>query len=167
MEGRQMGALGKTETTFERRVAELVDQFGKSYPTYQYAFVDFIVEHLTDLSRSFEGDFQQVMLLAILGQRRLKAQIMAGRPGRALAPTTAVSASRLADVTGIPRETVRRKLATLKDRGWIEQEPDGSWSLISDTSGEDMPARRDLAELDVRGRMRVARLVAVLELLGR
>ena len=53
-----MGALGKTETTFERRVAKLVDQFGESYPTYQYAFVDFIVEHLTDLSRSFEGDFQ-------------------------------------------------------------------------------------------------------------
>lgn len=162
-----MGALGKTETTFERRVAKLVDQFGESYPTYQYAFVDFIVEHLTDLSRSFEGDFQQVMLLAILGQRRLKAMSMAERPGRGPAPSTAVSASRLADVTGIPRETVRRKLATLKDRGWIEQEPDGSWSLISDTSGEDMPARRDLAELDARGRMRVARLVAVLELLGR
>lgn len=162
-----MGALGKTGTAFERRVAQLVEQFSKSYPTYQYAFVDFIVEHLTDLSRSFDGDFQQVMLLAILGQRRLKVMSMAERPGCGPVPSASVSASRLADVTGIPRETVRRKLATLKDCGWIAQEPDGSWSLISDESGEDMPARRDLAELDARGRMRVARLVAVLELLGR
>lgn len=154
---------GKTDTAFERRVAQLLDQFGRDYSTFQYSLVDFFAEHLTDISRSFGGDFQQVMLVAIMGQRRLHTLRSAGSDVAPSRQAMSMTASRLADITGIPRETVRRKLVLLKNRGWIEQDPDGSWTLVTDQGDADLPVRRDLAELDLRGRARTARLVAALE----
>lgn len=156
---------GKTDTAFERRVAQLLEQFDRDYSSYQYSLVNFVAEHLTDLSRSFDGDFQQVMLVAIMGQRRMHSLRNTGSDGRATRQAMSMTASRLADITGIPRETVRRKLALLKNRGWIDQDPDGSWALVTDQGDADLPVRRDLAELDRRGRERTARLVAALEAL--
>jgi DNA-binding IclR family transcriptional regulator len=43
---------------------------------------------------------------------------MSASPGR-------INTQSIADSTGIPRETVRRKLQLLIDRGWIERTPDG------------------------------------------
>jgi DNA-binding IclR family transcriptional regulator len=66
-------------------------------------------------------------------------------------------------VTAIPRQTVRRKLALLQQRGWVEQLPDNSWTLRhrDGISG----ARVDLAEVDQRAIDRVARLFTDLETL--
>jgi hypothetical protein len=154
------------ETSQERRAAALVEKFGEDYQTYQYAFVDFLVEHLTDLSRSYGGDFQQIMVLAIIGQRRLHARHDREDTGGSKDGAMAISASRLADVTGIPRETVRRKLALMHAKGWLTQGPDGSWSLAVDEGGRDLPVRRDHAAFDMRARWRIARLVAALERVG-
>jgi predicted transcriptional regulator len=146
-------------------MAQLLESFEIHYPRYQYSFVEFFVEHLTDLSRTFDGDFQQIMLLAILGQRRLN-ELRRTRDGEeASIEGMSITASRLADVTGIPRETVRRKLALLEDRGWIAQASDGSWSIVIG-DGDERPVRRDLAAFDDRARRRVARLVAALEALA-
>jgi hypothetical protein len=152
-----------TDADLESRVADLLEGFGQNYATYQYAFVEFLVEHLTDLSRTFRGDFQQVMVLAIMGQRRLNELRRVGGSNETPAGGMAISASRLADVTGIPRETVRRKLSLLRDRGWVVQGLDGLWSLVDDGDELESPVRRDLAALDGRGRLRVARLVARLQ----
>ena len=76
-----------------------------------------------------------------------------------------ISASRLADVTGIPRETVRRKLASLQADGWIERTDDGSWRLKIE--GGEARAQRDLAELDARGIRRGARLLTALGAIGK
>jgi hypothetical protein len=155
------------ETSKERRAAALVEKFGADYQTYQYAFVDFLVDHLTDLSRAYGGDFQQIMVLAIIGQKWLHAihdNVAASELGSG---ALAISASRLADVTGIPRETVRRKLALMQAKGWIRQGPDGAWSLAVDESTKDLPAYRDHSEIDMRARWRVARLVVALESVGR
>lgn len=161
----QQMSNGKTDTASERRVAQLLEQFDRDYSSYQYSLVNFVAEHLTDLSRSFDGDFQQVMLVAIMGQRRMHSLRNTGSDGRATRQAMSMTASRLADITRIPRETVRRKLALLKNRGWIDQDPDGSWALVTDQGDADLPVRRDLAELDRRGRERTARLVAALEAL--
>lgn len=155
-----------TVTKRDRREAALIENFGQDSPNYQYAFVNFLVEHLTDLSRSYGGDFQQVLVLAVLGQRRLN--VLRSLPSRdMLEPAkTAITASRLADVTGIPRETVRRKLELLQRRGWVTQGADGAWLLAADSEGQDLPARRGNADLEIRARKRIARLVAVLETVG-
>ncbi len=161
-----MAEADGTESPQEGRVAILVENFARDPREFQYAFVNFLVDHLTDLSRSYGGDFQQIMILAIIGQRRLN--VMRGLPGSEVPQpeTMAITASRLADVTGIPRETVRRKLALLERKGWITQGADGAWSLIADPEGQDLPVRRDHAAFHQRASRRIAQLVATLETVG-
>ena len=148
----------------ERRTEALADRFLEEYPRYQYALVEFLVAHLTDIARAFDGDLQQPLILAVIGQVRLRAMRQAEEAGDASPPPRdmAITASRLADVTGIPRETVRRKLKLLEARGWIARRPDGAFYLVADDSGDDVPARRHFQEQDKRTRRQVARLVAEL-----
>ena len=148
----------------DRRVELLAVRFAADYPRYQYAFVEFQVAHLTDISRAFDGDLQQALILAVIGQVRLRARKRADGAGETLPPPEelSITASRLADVTGIPRETVRRKLALLGKRGWIAQRSDGAWHIVADASGGEVPVRRHFAAQDARNRRQVARLVSEL-----
>jgi DNA-binding MarR family transcriptional regulator len=148
----------------DRRVEFLAQKFAEDYPSYQYAFVEFLVAHLTDIAKAFDGDLQQALILAVIGQVRLRARRQAEVSGDALPPPEdlSITASRLADVTGIPRETVRRKLKLLEARGWIARRPDGAVYLVADTSGRDVPVRSHFADQDERSRRQVALLVAEL-----
>jgi hypothetical protein len=153
----------------KKRTDQLVQLFQNDFVRYQYEFIEFLLGHLTDMSRTFRGDLHLPILLGLIGQARLKEVRAVMKDGRDLHSihhsATTISASRLADVSGIPRETVRRKLAALKSKGWIEQTDQGSWFLTVDPDGMDSRARRDLAGLDERSLMRVADFVAGLEVL--
>lgn len=155
---------GKAGSPKDRKV-EVGAALRRNYRGYQYRFVEFFVEHLADVSQVFRGDLQQVMVLAIIGQVRLSALGAATAAGDDAAriphEKLSISASRLADVTGIPRETVRRKLALLERRGWIVRSPPAGWRLAVD--GDDVPARTALSDLDERAIERVARLFTDLE----
>ncbi len=149
-----------TASTSPTRAAIVSEVFAENYPVYQYRFVEFLTEHLSDASRTFRGDLQQMLVLAIIGQVFLNTYIHRqtnASPG----PQGTITASRIADVTGIPRQTVRRKLEMLKARGWIGQLPDASYQLVWRT--DTTQARVDLAELDRRGIDRVAELFCNLE----
>lgn len=138
--------------------------FEAQYHAYQYNMVEFITEHLADLSRVFRGDLQEMMVLAIIGQlllRARKAELSHPEEASLRRIETTITASRLADVTGIPRQTVRRKLKSLEARGWIERVGDASYQLA--VRNGDSPARRDLAEVDQRSIERAARLYHSLE----
>lgn len=77
-------------------------------------------------------------------------------------PTPTISASRLADVCGIPRETVRRKLKLLEQRGWIRhEEGEQVWTIRMD--GGAAQACMDLMDLDRRGLHRMTKMYAELE----
>lgn len=157
---------GVRVTKRKARADELSEAFRENYRDYQYRFVEFFVEHLSDVSRAFSGDLQQAMVLAILGQVRLRAvrEAMAGgEPLAAKMQGDGTTASRIADVTGIPRETVRRKLDALRRKGWVVQEEDRLWRIEVDPDGAGAAARRDLAGVDERALHRIARLVADLE----
>lgn len=158
---------------FRTRAEAVQGQLEENYAPLQYRFVEFLVEHLTDVSREFGGDLQQAMLLAVIGQVYLHALLRSGRDfqdfssgqGDGQIVTPFITASRMADVTGIPRETVRRKLARLEQKGWIEQLPDGAWRLkIAATTGV-AQAREGLEALDRRSIARIARLYAGVEML--
>lgn len=153
----------KEDSARERRVMELVARFGENYSEYQYIFVNFLVEHLGELSRLYRGDMQQVLLLAIIGQRWLSAMNRNGNPSQVMAVESSITSSRLSDVTGIARETVRRKLFQLKENGWLKQDENGAWFLVVDDDGMSLPVRRDHANFDQHARQRIARLVASLE----
>jgi hypothetical protein len=60
-------------------------------------------------------------------------------------PCNALSIS---DVTGIPRETVRRKLAKLLELGWVEKTPDELY-VVSDAIGDVFAAFDDSQAYDL------------------
>jgi DNA-binding MarR family transcriptional regulator len=146
--------IGKPE-----RSVNFQNEFVKNYVMFQYTYVQFFTEHLADCSRRFDGDLQQMLILSIIGQSYLSRYInIEGHPEN---PPAAMSASRLADVCLIPRETVRRKLKILEDRGWIKQDGEQSWTLVSD--GDAVVAGADLMDLDKRAIKRLARMHATFE----
>jgi DNA-binding transcriptional ArsR family regulator len=125
----------------------------------QYHYVQFLTEHLADCARVFSGDLTKVLVLAVLGQRHIEAQTSVQKD-RASGPSGAMSASRIADVTGLSRETVRRKLGALSDLGWVEQGADRRWRIVVADGASTL--RRDLKDLDRRGLQRLARLYCAL-----
>jgi hypothetical protein len=169
--GRKEAALGHSQKrssprgSQSSRIDEVAEGFEHHYREYQYRFVEFFIEHVSDVGRPFNGDLQAVLVLAVLGQSWIKAAQAATADGmlpEALpAERLGTSASRIADITGIPRQTVRRKLEALEKRGWIIRDADGSCRLAS-TNGETV-VKRDLSEIDRRALLRVARLFADLE----
>jgi hypothetical protein len=123
---------------------------------FRYHLVEFITEHLIDVSQTFDGDLQQVLVLAIVGQVHVNQLLKAGINHGETAHS--ISASRIADITCIPRQTVRRKLETLQKRGWIEQDDQHCWYIV--VRGGAAVAQSDLAHLDARGILRGTRLAA-------
>lgn len=131
----------------------------RNYPQVQYAFVEFISGHLADVSRVFKGDLQFPVLLAVIGQATIEGYVAATKAGvrtQDIEPRSlGLTSFRLADATGIPRETVRRKLLEMKRRGWLERRGN-LWVLVFE--GDRAKLLEDLGDLDRRGLERLARL---------
>ena len=142
-----------------KRAAPVLDAFERNYAQVQDHYVQFLTEHLADCARTFSSDLTKVLVLAVLGQRHTEAQTAAHRDKAAGQPS-AMSASRIADVTGLPRETVRRKLDALSDLGWVAQGADRRWRIAAVDGTSTL--RHDLKDLDARGLQRLARLYASL-----
>ena len=157
---------GERDNPDDKRIEATADALASSYLDTQYHYVQFLSEHLADCAAAFEGDLDSVLIMAVLGQRRLtiareKPDLNQPDPAR-----VAMSVLRIADVTGIPRETVRRKLEGLRRKGWIERHPRFGWYVSGTNSGSS--ARDDLRDLEVRSYRRLARLhVRLSEILGR
>ena len=149
------------------KAADIEARFRADYPTYQYHFVEFFTEHLADCARAFGGDLQEMLVLAIIGQMHLKAHLdgqnASAGVNRLKPRSPQITASRIADASGIPRETVRRKLAKLADRGWVQKETAGAWSLVK--TDNTVKARDGLSDLDSRAITRIAGLHARLQTL--
>jgi DNA-binding transcriptional ArsR family regulator len=122
--------------------------------------VQFFCEQLADLARVFDGDIPCVMVLAVLGQHQLRGMLAQSDP-KLVAAAFPTNASRLADATGIPRETVRRKLRKLEELGWIESDGAGGWKLV--VADTDAQARIDLKQTEDRSIRRICTFVARFE----
>lgn len=127
----------------------------------------FSVAHLSDLRRQI-GGLDDALLLAALGLGPVGEMARnGGKPrgaevpasGTRRAPEVATKAKRLSDLTGIPRETVRRKLQAFHRRGWVEQRDDRTWRPSPDAN-EGVKVASDLAGANVLFLTRLARLVA-------
>lgn len=117
------------------------ENFGKIWPVH----VDGFIRLLSSLRAAFDGDLDSVLILAVVGSAVLPRhkmptditykQFLAGEARREL--TTPLNTHSIAQITGIPRETVRRKISRLQAKGWVVRNSKGHWSI-----GDD--ARRDL-----------------------
>jgi DNA-binding transcriptional ArsR family regulator len=87
----------------------------------------FFLDYLKNLYREFDGDLALVIVLAEIAHHSTSGCFTPGPgSGPAMRPPAAdglssCSAYSLAAATGLPRETVRRKIARLSDRGWVEK----------------------------------------------
>lgn len=160
---RKGASAGARSGTGSPRVAQIEAALYANYARYQYCYVDLFAENLADVSRVFKGDMQMAVLLGIIGQMTLQAATTASLVGKALtdfpSERRGITTFRLADATGIPRETARRKLVAMERMGWLER--DGSIWLLA-VSGTESAARRDLGELDARAVKRVAQFLAAM-----
>jgi hypothetical protein len=101
--------------------------FGRIWPVHTDAFCELLVT----LRRHFGGDLDRMLVLAVIGSRTLSRgriddmcydDFMEGE--RADEPA-AINLQSVADYSGIPRETVRRKLQDLEQSGWITRSDKG------------------------------------------
>lgn len=98
--------------------------FGKIWPVHVERFSELLIT----LRQHFGGDLDLMLVLAIIGSRTLHARRAEGlsygdfsngaRSDVALYP---INLQSVAECSGIPRETVRRKVRELEKLGWIER----------------------------------------------
>jgi hypothetical protein len=99
--------------------------FSTIWPVHVEAFAQFLIA----LRRDFGGDLDMALILAVIGERRYARRTSREVPtyerlgatdGR-VTGTVSINSYSIAEYTGIPRETVRRKVTALIDHGWIER----------------------------------------------
>jgi len=99
--------------------------FAEIWPVHMEGFVRLMLI----LRQAFGGDLDQMLILAVIGERKLARRASAAEPRYDRLGYTdlhdpeslAINAHSLSEYTGIPRETVRRKVAALIERGWVER----------------------------------------------
>lgn len=107
------------------------EKFGQIWPVH----VDALIAFLTRLRAAFDGDLDAALIMAVIGS----AAIPRGRVPDDLSYSafrkmekrdkysSPVNTFSIAQITGIPRETVRRKLIQMERRGWISKDEQGYW----------------------------------------
>jgi|GEM_PF-799630 len=147
--------------------------FAERFVEAQYSWTSMLLDHLV-ATRQRIGDLDTALILGVVGLSTLGAArrdlqqvppgTMPDHAGNSLPAGTMINAHSLAAITGIPRETVRRKLSSLAKAGLIEQLPTGAWCLAPDDRGG-ARARADLHDLTrdaIQGLARVyARLASL------
>ena len=133
---------------------------GANCATAPYHCVQVLAGHLTDCRKTLGGGFVDLMMLAVPGRHLLQ-----GRQKREACDTGAteriwIPALRLPDVTGVPRESVRRKLKQLADRGRVTQGPARGWGLAG--SFGMVPVRIGPGDFGRRGLQRLGKLMTAL-----
>jgi len=132
---------------------------------------DFFLPYLRDLYRTFDGDIALALVLGEIGHASTRRFTEGGRRDAldlaeadlrqllgSLRPCNALSASL---ASGVPRETARRKVQELAQRGWIA-EHDGGWVATAKAGETFVPAfNREQA------RRLLATARRLIELLGR
>ena len=137
----------------------LKQNFGRIWPQHVAALTQFLI----DCRRCFEGDIELFLLLCIIGDRTFSARH--APPDMSFETWNEkkldhirreeINVQSLADFSGIPRETVRRKLNILVQKGWVERDERG---FISATE----KAKRDLAPLTMSSLVYLTRMKATL-----
>jgi hypothetical protein len=120
------GIPGAAAMPFDQDI--LRAHFGSIWPVHNDAFCELLVA----LRRRFGGDLDRMLVLAIIGSRNLSRGGIDGmcydrfmsldHPKDERAP---INIQSIADYSGIPRETVRRKVRDLERLGWIVRRDKG------------------------------------------
>jgi hypothetical protein len=102
----------------------------ENYVKFQHEFIEFLFAHLVDMRVIFEGDLDALLIFISVSRYYLRDE--RANPGMnedEIGANRHLTLSRIADLTGIPRETARRKLKQLESRGLLEKGQHDNWRL--------------------------------------
>lgn len=124
--------------------------FGKLHALH----VEALARHLIECRRVCDGDLDLFLVLTIIGERTFSAhnapesmtheQFLSGSVVET--PASAINLQSIADYSGIPRETVRRKIEILVKKGWVVRD-EHRFVTATDKANESL---RGLTESTVR-----------------
>lgn len=111
------------------------EAFRRAFGLIAFAMNRHLAQHMRRLGRELETDLDAAFVwatLAHLNALKLAAPRagpldLSGSGDLLRAELNPVRLTDVAQVTGLPRETVRRKLMLLRDRGRVERLADGRW----------------------------------------
>lgn len=127
------------------RAVEIERYLQNNFPTAYLRWLNFILDYMITARRTFEGDLDALIILGVIGQRAHRSRLLGTQSG-AGAPDLQTNASSISETTGIPRQTVRRKLAAMEAKGWITIDQVGKVSIAFNANGEST-AGHDLRDL--------------------
>lgn len=100
--------------------------FGRRHAQHVAAFT----RHLIECRQAFDGDLDLFLVMTIIGERTFpvrnapeimsQTEFLHGNVEDTAA--AAINQQSIADYSGIPRETVRRKIDTLVEKGWVKRD---------------------------------------------
>lgn len=107
-------------------------RFGQVWPVHVEGFTRLLIL----LRKQFEGDLDMMLVMAVISEATLPKHLL--RDGFSYGELLQgkgqqvnkqdINTQSIAAYSGIPRETVRRKLERLADKGWIERNSNGGWT---------------------------------------
>lgn len=113
------------------------ERFDAAFGKVSFTVNRFILEHMSRITRELDMDLESVHIWGILANLNV-LHLMA--PGRTYDHKDVknisseyqfkpVRLSDMAQITGIPRETIRRKLNLLEENGKVERNTEGLWII--------------------------------------
>jgi hypothetical protein len=149
------------------------DEFERHYLMLTYEVGLFMMEHLRNVYREFGGDIALCMVLGEIahhGARPFMRELLpkSGKDARTLATDDLIASSvrscnalSIANASGIPRETVRRKIDKLVALGWVSRDRKGGVRVNRAVGKQfkafDRETMTQLLELSERIRLAVAK----------
>jgi hypothetical protein len=123
----QPGEIEAEAASWGEPVAGYLDQ---DVNRFFYRWGGHLSATLIRIRTRFDGDLDQYLLYLVFLLAELSHTLPSGpRPPPTFARRRGLNALSLSDITQIPRETTRRKLLALVERGYLVREPDGLFVL--------------------------------------
>lgn len=124
------------------------DDFDKrclaTFPVVAFIANRHLIDHMRRISSAINMDLDSAMLWGLVAHMNVARSIVPGTPASEVMTADGKFGKmfhpvRLADValvSGLPRETVRRKLEFLKNKGHLAKTEDGSWVHVQGSVDE-------------------------------
>lgn len=108
---------------------DLLENFGRVWPRHVARLTQFLIES----RRHFDGDLDLFLLMCVIGDRTFAERHvppeMTYDSWNSVKPkgvrSEDINVHSIASFSGMPRETVRRKLNTLLEKGWVVRDEKG------------------------------------------
>lgn len=107
------------------------ERLDKAFVLASFTANRFLVDHMRRASHELELDLESLIILGVLAHTNISASVTPGQPLTSELPIaiTPIRTSDISVICNIPKETTRRKLEKLKDRGIISRNAEGLWLI--------------------------------------